>query len=234
VNFPGAIFHQKSATTSSAEQRWTPAPRSEIAGVIAPAIKTHSPSTPAVLLAEARPLAPANRPAAAESEATAAAAAELLYQQGRYAEAADTMVASLTRRAPDREAFSLLARALANQGKLADALTWCERWIDADKIDPAGHYLRAVVLLEQGDPQQARVCLHGRSTLILTLCWPISPWATSRASRGKSGESNKHFDNTLQLLRAYRPDDLLPESDGLTAGRLTETLTAITGSSMSP
>jgi chemotaxis protein methyltransferase CheR len=234
VNFPGAIFYQKSDARPSTEQRPTPAPCSAIAAVFAPAIEPPSPSTPAVLSAKTRPLAPANRPAAAESEATAAVAAELLYQQNRYAEAADTMVASLTRHAPDREAFSLLARALANQGKLADALTWCERWIDADKIDPAGHYLRAVVLLEQGDPQQARVCLQ--RALYLDPDFVLAHFALGNLarSRGKSGESNKHFDNTLKLLRAYRSDDLLPESDGLTAGRLTETLTAITGSGMSP
>ena len=112
VNFPGAIFYQKSDATPGTEQPWTRAPRSEIAAVVAPAIETPSPSTPAVLSAKTRPLAPANRPAAAESEATAAAAAELLYQQGRYAEAADTLVASFARHAPDPQAFSC----------------WRERW----------------------------------------------------------------------------------------------------------
>jgi len=56
--------------------------------------------------------------------------------------------------------FSPVARALADQGKLAEALTWCDRWIAADKLDAAGHYLRAVVLLEQGDPEQARRALQ--------------------------------------------------------------------------
>ena len=38
----------------------------------------------------------------------------------------------------------------------------------------------------------------------------------------------------IPSLRRYQPDDLLPESDGLTAGRLTETLTSITDSGNAP
>ena len=35
--------------------------------------------------------------------------------------------------------FSLQARALANQGRHAEALGWCERWIAANKIDADAH-----------------------------------------------------------------------------------------------
>ena len=79
--------------------------------------------------------------------------AESLYGQGRYAEVADTLRASLAG-APtgqDPRTFSLLTRALANQGQLAEALAWSERWIAADKLDCAAHYLHAMVILaEQG------------------------------------------------------------------------------------
>jgi len=233
VNFPGAIFYQKCDTSPRTEQRPTPAPHGEIVGVVAPAIETRLPPTPLVWPTETRPVAAANTTAAAETELTPAGAAQLLYQQGRYAEAADTLTASFACCAPYPQAFSLLARALANQGKLSDALSWCERWIDADKVDPAGHYLRAVVLLEQGDPEQARISLQ--RALYLHPDFVLAHFALGNLARsgGKSGESERHFANTLKLLCAYQPDDLLPESDGLTAGRLTETLTAITGPGMS-
>jgi len=158
------------------------------------------------------------------------AVAELLYLQGRYAEAADTLVTSFARQAPGPRAFSLLTRALANQGNLADALAWCDRWIAADKLDPAGHYLRAVVLLERGDPDQTRVSLQ--RALYLHPDFVLAHFALGNLarSRGKIGEAEKHFANALHSLRRYQPDDLLPESDGLTAGRLTETLTSITDS----
>src|SRR5882724_1702055 len=56
----------------------------------------------------------------------------------------------------DPQEFSQLARTLANQGKLADALAWSERWIGADKTNSAAHYLHAMVLQETGDRVAAR------------------------------------------------------------------------------
>jgi hypothetical protein len=39
--------------------------------------------------------------------------------------------------------------------------------------------------------------------------------------------ADKHFATTLDLLGSSKPSDLLPQSDGLTAGRLTEKITSI-------
>ena len=236
VNFPGAILYQKSNGPPRTEQQWTPAPLSEAAQFVAFAIETSSPWTPpvAVALTESAPAAPPGKPALVETPLTPNAVAELLYLQGRYAEAADTLVTSFARQAPGPRAFSLLTRALANQGNLADALAWCDRWIAADKLDPAGHYLRAVVLLERGDPEQTRVSLQ--RALYLHPDFVLAHFALGNLarSRGKIGEAEKHFANALHSLRRYQPDDLLPESDGLTAGRLTETLTSITDSGNAP
>jgi chemotaxis protein methyltransferase CheR len=151
-----------------------------------------------------------------------------LYQQGHYAEAADTLTASFLRSAPDPQAFSLLARALANQGKLTDALACCERWIAADKLDPAGHYLRAVVLLEWGDAEQAHVSLQ--RTLYLRPEFVLAHFALGNLARGrgKNAEAARHFANALKALRRHQSSDLLPESDGLSAGRLTEIITSMT------
>jgi len=130
--------------------------------------------------------------------------------------------------APEQPVFSLLARTLANQGKLAEALTWCDRWIAADKLDDAGHYLRAVVLLEQGDPEQARRSLQ--RAVYLHPDFVLAHFALGNLARSgrRNGEADKHFANVLHLLGRLQPDTLIPESDGLTAARLTETVTALT------
>jgi chemotaxis protein methyltransferase CheR len=124
--------------------------------------------------------------------------------------------------------FSTLARALANQGKLAEALTWCDRWIAAEKLNAASHYLRAVVLLEQGDPEQARRSLQ--RAIYLHPEFVLAHFALGNLARrgGRNGEADKHFANALHLLARLQPDTLLPESDGLTSARLTETITALT------
>lgn len=229
VNFPGAILYQKIRSASHAEQASRPVPISETAGLVAPANMVTVPSLwtlpvggaltaaseePEMLAPEAAPLKPFS-------------VAEVLYQDGCYAEAVEILLASFSQDAPGTRMFSLLARALANQGKLVDALAWCDRWITADKLDPASHYLRAVVLLEGGDPELARSSLQ--RAIYLQPCFVLAHFALGNLARrwGKTREAGKHFANVKHLLQGYQPGDLLPESDGLTADHLAETLAAI-------
>jgi chemotaxis protein methyltransferase CheR len=163
-----------------------------------------------------------------ETRLTPYAVARLLYAQGLYGEAVDTLLASGAGTPAEPTAFSLLAHALANQGRLADALAWCDRWITADKLDSAGHYLRAVVLIEHGEPEQARLSLQRAVYLHPNFVLAHFVLGNLARSNGKPGEADKHFDNALQLLARHQAGDLLPEADGLTAGRLTETITALT------
>jgi chemotaxis protein methyltransferase CheR len=151
-----------------------------------------------------------------------------LYGQGRFAGAADALLAWCAAHTPEPPAFSLLTRALANQGRLAEALTWCDRWIVADKVDPSGHYLRAVILIEQGDHEQARRSLQ--RAVYLHPDFVLAHFAMGNLARrqGKPGEADRRFAAALRLLGRHQPDDPLPEADGLTAGRLTEIITALT------
>jgi chemotaxis protein methyltransferase CheR len=231
VNFPGVMLYQKGDSKVRTGQPWAPVPRGESAEVFAPAFEAPLPVVPpmpAVLPTEPTLAPPPEQPLQPDSPPAPFAVAALLYQQGRYAETADMLLASFAgHAAPDPQAFSLLARALANQGKLADALAWCDRWIAADKLDSSGHYLRAVVLQEVGDNEPARRSLQRAA--YLDSDFVLAHFALGNLARncGKVGEADKHFTNALHLLRGCQPNDLLPESDGLTAGRLTEIISAI-------
>ena len=232
-NFPGVILYQKSEAGLRANDTWTPTPPREDGECVAPASAraTASPWMPPATAArspEPRPALPPEKPPPAEIRPTPYALAASLYEQGRYEEAADTLLASFAGHTPGPGAFSLLARALANQGRLADALAWCDRWIAADKMDAAGHYLRAVVLLEHGHPDEARGSLQRALYLEPNFVLAHFALGSLARSRDKRDEADKHFVNTLELLGRLQPHDVLPESDGLTAGRLTETITAMT------
>ena len=138
------------------------------------------------------------------------------------------LLASLDAHAsPDPKVTSLLARALANQGKLADALTWCDQWVNADKLDSSGHYLRAIVLQELGDSGHARRSFQ--RAIYLDPHFVLAHFALGNLARqyGKIAEANKHFANASCLLRDYQPGDVLAESEGLTAGRLTEFIASL-------
>jgi chemotaxis protein methyltransferase CheR len=116
--------------------------------------------------------------------------------------------------------MALLARAYANQGHLAAALEWCDKAIAADKLNAGLRYLRATIRQEQGANDEAMVSL--KQALYLDPNFVLAHFALGNLAlrQGKLKESDKHFANALWLLSAYRPEDVLPESEGVTAGRL--------------
>jgi chemotaxis protein methyltransferase CheR len=119
-------------------------------------------------------------------------------------------------------ALLLEARALANEGRLTEALAACDRWIAADKIDAAGHYLRALVLLELGDADAANGSLQRTLYLNPNLVAAHFTLGNLARGRGLDAQADRHFRNALHLLARHRSDDPVPESDGLTAGRFGE------------
>lgn len=118
-------------------------------------------------------------------------------------------------------------RTLANQGRLIEARAASERWIEADKLDPAARYLHAMIAQELGDPESARISLQ--RAIYLSPRFALAHFALGNLSRneGRARESARHFENALRLLHDLAPGELLPESDGLTAGRLAEIIAAL-------
>lgn len=169
----------------------------------------------ASLPAEPPPATPRSPPAQAGFTA-----ADALYREGRYAEAVEALQQGLD--GSGAAGYSLLVHALANMGRLADALAWCDRWIAASKLDAAAHYLRAVVLLERREPSLARTSLQ--RAIYLEPRFVVAHYALGNIAReqGDADDASRHFGNALRLLRALRPDEALPGADGLTAGRLAD------------
>ena len=120
-----------------------------------------------------------------------------------------------------------LARRLANEGRLAEALAQCERAITADKLVAAGHYLRGVILQEKGAFTEAREAL--RRALFIDQDFIVAHFALGNLLRhqGRRTEADRSFDNARELLERCVPDAELPESDGVTAGHLLAMLESI-------
>lgn len=141
--------------------------------------------------------------------------------QPAVAPPARRVVATLETPAPlTREDYATRARSLANLGRLSDALGPCEEWIKADKVDPAAHYLHATVLMELGDRDGARRSL--RRCIYLQPDFALAHFALGNLARGggQHDESQRHYRNAQRLLEAQPQDAALPESEGLTAGRV--------------
>jgi chemotaxis protein methyltransferase CheR len=123
-----------------------------------------------------------------------------------------------------------MARACANLGRLAEAVEWCEQAIAADKLNPAYQYLFATIQQEQGQNDAAAQSLT--RALYLDPDFVLAHFALGnlRLAQGRRREAELHFDTALALLHAHPHDEPLPESEGLTAGRLTEIITSVRAS----
>jgi chemotaxis protein methyltransferase CheR len=119
------------------------------------------------------------------------------------------------------------AQRLANRGRLAEALDCCDRWVEADRLNPSGHYLRAIILQERGVIADAVTALRGALYLDPNFVLAHFALGNIERNRGRRREAEKHLENARRLLLAYGPDDVLPESEGVTVGRFTEIVSSL-------
>ncbi|OGT83674.1 MAG: hypothetical protein A3H91_10335 [Gammaproteobacteria bacterium RIFCSPLOWO2_02_FULL_61_13] len=210
VEFPGAFLYRKVAVTG---------PPAVAAGYQAPWYQV------AAIAADTTAESPEP---VAFSMAPAVFAAEVLPvtggEQAAQADAADPCASD------DSDMARRQARACADAGRLAEAITWCEKAISADKLNPAHHYLLATIELERGHSTVSERSLG--HALYLDPDFVLAYFALGNLclSAGRQREARRHFSNALSLLRAYPADAPLPASDGLSAGRLVEIIATVQAS----
>jgi chemotaxis protein methyltransferase CheR len=145
-----------------------------------------------------------------------------LYQQGRYTEVVDTLDELCAHNQTGVQAPALFARAYANQGQLTEARQWCEQALAADRLNASLHFLLATILQEQDTLDDAVLALKRALYLDQHFVLAHLTLGTLELRQGKCKAAAKHFETVLALPSAYRPDEILPESEGMTAGRLRE------------
>jgi chemotaxis protein methyltransferase CheR len=145
-----------------------------------------------------------------------------LYSKGYYHEVIDKL---------EKQVFTpgelmLLVRAYANQGKLKDAIALCEKAIAADKLDPRMHYLYATILHEHNQLNEATASL--KHAIYLDPDFVLSYYSLGNIflCQGNLPGAKKCYKNVLSILEKYSQDEILPESEGLTAGRFREIILA--------
>jgi len=231
VSFPDATFYQKSGREIREAGRLPSSSNQEtLSSSWFPAIPAQPEVDSSALLLRGE-LSPSGTQESEKADAQPSPYEEalMLYQQGSYTEAAEKLLLSLSQEGEGQaKTASLLARVYANQGKLGKALQWCETSIAADKLNTAYHYLHAVILQEQGSIKEAALSLN--RALYLDQRFVLAHFALGNltARQGKLKESQKHFENALSLLSAYQQGEVLPESEGIAAGRLTEIIQSTT------
>jgi len=119
------------------------------------------------------------------------------------------------------------ARTCANEGRLVEASQWCEKAIAAEKLNPAHHYLLSIIQHERGESEEAERAL--RHVLYLEPDFVLAHFALGNLclAGGRYRKADQHLKNALALLQACPSDAVLPESDGLTVGRLIEVIASV-------
>ena len=205
VEFPGAVLYRKTSDEELRPAAGYPAP------IFAPLPEALPPF---------EPILPPEPPA---WDAAGSVPPKAVWQEAAATPLPDPEESS-------RERLCRRARTCANQGRLAEAAEWCEKAIAADKLDPAAHYLLAIVEQERG--QSAAAIRSLTRALYLDPDFSLAHFALGnlRLSQGRQREAERHFETASVLLKAHPREEPLPESEGLTAGRLGEIIASVRAS----
>lgn len=151
-------------------------------------------------------------------------AAEGLYSRGLYREAA-AMLEALDDEARGEQGTLLIAKSCANMGLLEDASMWCEKAMAGNPLNKGACMLLATVRLEQARADEAMDNL--RKALYIDQDFVIAHFMLGKLLMEKGGgreAAMRHFDAAYRLLEPEKEDAVVPESDGVMAGRLREIL----------
>ncbi len=129
----------------------------------------------------------------------------------------------------DTGSLSALAREAADRGRLSEAIALCEKAIDGDKLNASLYYLKATVLLEADQAGEAAVCLRQAIYIDQDFVLAHFAYAHLMQRQERHREARTHFKAAGALLTKYGQEEILPESGGISAGRLMEIIMETTG-----
>lgn len=113
-----------------------------------------------------------------------------------------------------------LCRSFANEGKLLEALEWCKKAIDKDKINPVYYQLLANIEQELGNFSEAIKALKKAVFLDSSFIMAYFNLGNLNLKQKKLKEAFKNFENVRALLENFEEKDIVPCSEEMTVGML--------------
>jgi chemotaxis protein methyltransferase CheR len=220
INFPGAVVYRKETPESqlSAVYHFEESPPREI---IQPAfesfVEAGRPALPHLFL-DTETTEENERPAV--QQAVYEEILDLLPEKGDTKETDETAGEETPLSITDK------VRTLADSGKLSEALALCDKAIAGDKLDPGLYYLRAVILQEENRFDEAVTSLKRALYIDPNHALAYFTMGNLVLHQGDIKFAKRCFDNALALMSACKQEEILPESEGLTAGRFREIIQA--------
>lgn len=149
-----------------------------------------------------------------------------LYRQNRY----DEIIAKLVHVPKTKEHIRemiLLVRSYANQGDLLQAGEWCDAALQVNKLEPILHYLKAELQLDQEQLEEGAKSLKGAIFLDPEFIAAHYLLGILEAKRGRAEAAMRAYKIALELLEDCDPEQMLPGTEELTAGRVRDHLAIV-------
>lgn len=231
VNYPGAIFYRR---TTNAADEWSGPPYC-IGETQAPENQPDVQASPKVdATATLHAIEPgwihtvARGEQPPESKIECLLRARRLYKQGHYADAAELLL-PLAGKGEVLSTATLLIEALSNCGRIGEALDWCDKAVNCNRLEPELYYLQAILRQELGDDVDAAESL--RSAVFLSPDFTLAHFTLGKMlhEQGRQKEASKYFRTVLSILKGCADDELLDDFDGLPVGSLRAIIASIQG-----
>ncbi len=120
------------------------------------------------------------------------------------------------------EVLFAVAQIKADSGLLDEAVNWCIKAIEADRVAPSPHFLLGQIKMSEGDLDGAQAEM--RKAIFLDSSFVMAHFVLGNIylSQKNNSAAARHFSISLQEIEKIDKDITIPHSDGTTAGRLAE------------
>lgn len=160
-----------------------------------------------------------SKPVDAKSEKHNSIQAAMLFEASKYPECVEFCLQKPEINY-DKNLMLILVKSYANMGKLDQAKTWAEHLLLIDSITVEIRYLYATILIEQKDWELAE-------KILLSILYLEPNHLATQLSLcdiykrlGKDHQAEKQSLNLIRSLNSWDDEEIVPDLDGMTAGRL--------------
>lgn len=143
---------------------------------------------------------------------------DTLYREGNYLKCIDRCQEMIALGKLDNEVFDFLVKSYANAGLLTEGKATINKIISDTLTTPEMYYIYASFLREHHEEEQAELML--RKTIYLNHRHILAHLMSGEllAKRDKRHLAIRHYKTVVELLGKYQDTEVVPESDGSTAG----------------
>lgn len=153
-----------------------------------------------------------------------------MYQNGEYQKCI-TAILNLTEQGKiNNEIFNLLVKSIANTTNIIEGEKIIKKIISNTTANAEMYYLYANFLLEQNEAEQAESLL--KQAIYLDHKHILSHFMLGDLAlkKNKKQISKKHYETVIELLEEYNDNEIVTDSEGLTARSLKALATSLINS----